>query len=731
MNSKMKIFVVFLILFTFVGPFELFSNPENPGNGDNNEPIKILEKAHPFEDSKMLAAVVEIKEINKEKIKEINKKKIKLVLDILAKYIKNKDLQKKMKSEENWNKELGEEIKKAFEVTFEEANTDNGAARQEVNPFLKDYLDILGAALENYATGTKAATEKTDTTYKQENVEPVEAPPSTEKGFLSPTVVVDALATLIADRFKEELSIAYLKKLKEKLEKSDLSLLFPTAKDFLSSSEIFNFKLFLPNLKAAFQKDLHNWDSNLYDFLEKKAEKDEIAGSKELYLALFFLDLVKDIRAGEHPADIVDELSAFKHIDKLDPNFSNPIRLLSLASRNLRDKEGKGWIKPKDFKILIEDGGKDVRNLFIGLIYAKEWEEMEKIVFKVKIENEQEETEFVNKKLSQIIFDNKDKIKKMNDYLHSIILLAEKFENQITKMKDAEKKVENAYERYRSYMGTVVDFVELGSKLTRMFGDDDIGGKIDDFIKKARNLLVIADNVHEKQYSMAFVNTLELLKEILNDNSPTRKLIMKYMTFAVNIVTAQDAKELRKVLEAAALPVESYLVKRVNDFNISLNAYPGIFGGIDKLTTGKDLNGIKDGLNFGFAAPIGVAFSWKDKIKTNNNLETSTSLFISIIDIGAVVNWRLTGVDKGLPEFHWKNVLAPGLFLIGGLKGTPISVGAGIQYGPQLRKIELVENDPNAVIETSSLRFGFIIAVDIPIFNIYTKEKTGKGKGEE
>lgn len=679
MRLKTKIIIIIFISNFLVSFTPLFCSQQDSGREEKKKipPVEVLTTMHPFYDAK------ELDEAFKER-------KWKAIEKILSKY-------------------ADEEI----------TGADKAQEAFEGNPFLMPYINAWAADVQKLLEeGTESGITVTDV-----KIEETKALTSTAKGFLSPAVVVDALATLIADRFKEELSIAYLKKLREKLEKSDLNLLFPTAKNFLLSSEIFNFKLFLPNLKAAFQKDLHNWDSNLYKFLKNKVNDNEIAESNELYLAMFFLNLVKRIRAGEHLADIVDKSNIFEYINGLDHNFSNPIRLLSLVSRNLRDKEGKGWIKPKDFKILIEDGGKDVRNLFIGLIYAKELEEMGKIEFKVKIKNgNREDTVCRNKKLSQIIFDNKDKIKKMNDHLHSIILLAEKIENQITKIKDAEEKGENVYGKYRFYLGAVVDFVELGSDVTKMFGDEDIGGKIDDFIKKARNILVIADNVHEKQYSMAFVNTLELLKEILDDNSPTKKLIMKYMTFAVNIVTAQDAKELRKVLEAAALPVKSYLIKRVNDFNISLNAYPGIFGGGDILTTGKDLNGTKEGLNFGFAAPIGVAFSWKDKIKTNNNLETSTSLFISIIDIGAVVNWRLSGVDKGLPEFHWKNVLAPGLFLISGLKGTPISVGAGIQYGPQLRKIELVENDPNAVIETSSLRFGVIIAVDIPIFNIYTKE---------
>lgn len=428
--------------------------------------------------------------------------------------------------DEAHKKEAWKEIKKILSnyAGVEVANSGQAKDKFNENPFLMSFID-------------ECLNKKPQLFEIEVKVEPVIKIPEvltpTPKNLLSSDVLADTLFELLAECFKEEPHIAYLKKLRDKLKESDLPLLFPNAKDFLVSSKIFRFKLFVPNLKAAFQKDLYNWDSNLYAFLEKKKNDniDNIKTSSELNIVFYFLNLIKNIRAGVHPADIIDNPSGQEYLVQLSNNFSNPIRLLSLVSRNLRDKNGKGWIKPEKFKILIENGGKELRNLFIGLIYARESAEMGKIVFN-------------KKSLKTIIFENQRKIKEINEHLHNVILLAEKIENQISKVRNLEEGKDTSA-KYRLYMESVVDFVELGSDITKMFEDETIPNKIDEFIKKARIITAIVDNVLEKQYRMAIKSTSALLNDILKNDSNS---VMKYMTYAVDIVTAEDAKEILTVL---------------------------------------------------------------------------------------------------------------------------------------------------------------------------------------
>ena len=86
-----------------------------------------------------------------------------------------------------------------------------------------------------------------------------------------------------------------------------------------------------------------------------------------------------------------------------------------------------------------------------------------------------------------------------------------------------------------------------------------------------------------------------------------------------------------------------------------------------------------------------------------------------------------------LPETTLKNILAPGVYLIYGIPTWPVSIGIGAQRGPQLREIrinqQLIDADGivtqglENVIESDGWRYGFTLAVDIPIINFYTKSR--------
>ena len=97
----------------------------------------------------------------------------------------------------------------------------------------------------------------------------------------------------------------------------------------------------------------------------------------------------------------------------------------------------------------------------------------------------------------------------------------------------------------------------------------------------------------------------------------------------------------------------------------------------------------------------------------------SLTLFVSMIDVGSLASFRLQNdSSKVASEIQLKNIIAPGLFLYYGLGKCPISIGAGVQIGPQLREVTA----QNINIEKNYyLRYGLSICVDIPLLNFYTK----------
>jgi hypothetical protein len=214
---------------------------------------------------------------------------------------------------------------------------------------------------------------------------------------------------------------------------------------------------------------------------------------------------------------------------------------------------------------------------------------------------------------------------------------------------------------------------------------------------------------------------VEYKKQTEEYSIPSSKFI-KYGAFMAAVADADKPEDVKAALNAAALPAGSSSIKRQTPFNVSINSYLGLHLGKEKLD-GKGFGTI-----WGVSAPVGVAVSWgsRDQFKDNG----SFSIFGSLIDIGAVASFRLTN-DEGvenLPEFTIENIIAPGIYAIYGIPKAPISIGFGYQRGPQLRGITSsiqVEGEPAVITYdlANGYRWNFFVAVDIPLFNLYTKSK--------
>jgi hypothetical protein len=194
--------------------------------------------------------------------------------------------------------------------------------------------------------------------------------------------------------------------------------------------------------------------------------------------------------------------------------------------------------------------------------------------------------------------------------------------------------------------------------------------------------------------------------------------LMKYGTFMVTVVQSKTKDEMLQALETAALPVGSYRIKRNNWFSVSINSFGGVYGG-GQFSTGSSK------LMFAPSAPIGAYLGWgkeqayvnKNNGQSNGKDGQSNGIFISLLDIGAVAAFRVnSGNDTTkLPELTWKNVLAPGIYYVHGFRNV-LSVGVGVQYGPELSKI-----GDKAGFDPQAFRVGIKLTADIPLFNLYTK----------
>jgi hypothetical protein len=216
---------------------------------------------------------------------------------------------------------------------------------------------------------------------------------------------------------------------------------------------------------------------------------------------------------------------------------------------------------------------------------------------------------------------------------------------------------------------------------------------------------------------------------IRNDLSMTLKSLLKYGTFMAAIIDAKTSDDVQAAIESAALPVGSARIKRESTFNIALNAYCGPYMGYERVydLDPKWMSASKSTVNsYGLTAPVGISVSLGGNCRRAKN-HSSYSLFLSVIDIGAIASFRfIDTTTEVLPTIQLKNILSPGIFFSYGIPKLPISINAGWQMGPLLRKVDAQINE-----NTYSDRYGRVslsICIDIPIVNFYTFTSSKKPK---
>jgi len=200
----------------------------------------------------------------------------------------------------------------------------------------------------------------------------------------------------------------------------------------------------------------------------------------------------------------------------------------------------------------------------------------------------------------------------------------------------------------------------------------------------------------------------------------------KYGAFMAAVATAKNSDEMESAIEAFVLPAGSSSVKRESPFNVSLNAYTGLFLGHESI------QGISDKRIFntyGVTAPIGISISRGERHLFNpwcGNGHASYSVFISLIDIGAAAAFRFKDdTTAQVPKIQLKNILSPGIFLSIGLPKMPISFNLGAQMGPNLRQIDNNNNSRPSADASNRIyvRYSASLVVDIPLLNLYTKSR--------
>jgi hypothetical protein len=200
-------------------------------------------------------------------------------------------------------------------------------------------------------------------------------------------------------------------------------------------------------------------------------------------------------------------------------------------------------------------------------------------------------------------------------------------------------------------------------------------------------------------------------------SSDARSSLIKYGSLISGVASAQSSDEVKKAIEAAALPVGSASIKKNTRCNIAVNAYVGGYygGAYTKVPSGGFPHKYLTSPTYGLTAPIGVSFSWGIPCKNNNN--SSISILLQLIDVGALVNFYLIHGDSTAMPTNFKvnlvDIFAPGMQLSYGFPRIPVSLVGGVQLVPEMLQVSEATSTNN-----TAFRVHIGLVVDIPMFNI-------------
>jgi hypothetical protein len=558
-------------------------------------------------------------------------------------------------------------------------------------------------------------------------------------GGMDVTKISDGLAKFLVKRVKEELSIAFFQRLKDTINKrKDLITLFPQTVVVLNKIDagVYDYKGYIQNLREAFKADIETLDTNLPGLLPLHP-KFFIANHVLADAIISGSYLTSELKKQTHPGDILANfpLDTIKKYEK-NKTWLGTVQVLQLLSQSFRDTasvtSNTYWANLSYLRRIAND--KKSLQIFLGLVYQQALNNYNSIPFSDNVS------------LITILDDVAKNLN--NDY--SVYTAYKLYFMQFAVKTDAINKMVASYQKpandslavelYKKYFDAATDLFRYSIQFTYLPGMDKTLPDVSNFkkqypgyLKTIQGVSDLAVDINRRNYSGAINQTANIFNLINKLSVDTSKMpdalvnnFVKYGSFIAAVATAKTSDEVETAIEAFALPVGSYSVKRESSFNVAINAYTGLFIGhesIQGIPSKQFFN------SYGLTAPIGVSLSLGHRKFFNpfsGEGHASYSLFLSLIDIGAVAAYRFKDdTTAQVPKIQLKNIFSPGAFISIGIPKTPLSLNFGAQMGPNLRKIDNNNSTEPSTDSSNRIywRFSAGLVVDIPLLNLHTLTK--------
>lgn len=534
------------------------------------------------------------------------------------------------------------------------------------------------------------------------------------------TKIFDGLTKYYTEEFRKAQLLNYMQTFKSTIEKvGELEVLLPQTHSKLQSADPSKFPELGNEFKTIFNEDLKALPDNLINHIDNHT----ILSNPNLEVKLKWLtannvaiikgndyynsfklsnDIGSKLINNYHPVDLfnyIDNKYYTSNLATIHPNNSDKIILilhgLNLVQRNMLDTAkyktselANIWLSLQDLRVLNTE---KKWKYFAGLLYQQD-----KVFF------------------NQFIWDGTSKTMD-NVTAADISLIKYRITTILTSLLElqnfrANLKDENIKDNFANYMCLFLKTITA----TNYFLPKNLPiADYTKYLKIAEFTFNLNDNARKKDYNNTIHYTIRILNELLaNDNSYLKVIntIENYGSFMTDVINTKNSEEVKETIKKHAAPTTSFILKREFQRTLSITGQAGYFISIEKL------NGIEQKYGFvsGITLPIGVEATFK--IKHGRENSGSIGIFANLVDLGAVLNFRVSDLTSTLPnKIEFSQIFSPGISVTYGFKNLPLTIGLGYQFSPQLRKITLEDGNE---IYPNGHRIFLRMAWDIPFINV-------------
>lgn len=522
--------------------------------------------------------------------------------------------------------------------------------------------------------------------------------------------IIDGLTKYYAEEFKKAQTITYLKTIESTADKvGELKIFFPKTLEKIRNSDPSKFPDLGNEFKDIFNEDMKSIVDNLLNYIESYPEG-SLPDNK-----LFFLKAkyVSEIKFSKHykplllTADVSSKLlQNYNPVDLLNyvdqkyytPNTTAPADLefidklyfaahgINIIQFNLRDtaksKTDKYWINFEDLKQLNTE---NELKYFVGLIYQQDREYFDRLFINLDLKKSEGQAKIIKQYIQSV--------------LETLLAIQEFHKNH------SGDKFRDNIEIYLQFYTDILTKIPIaGEQLSK-------NADFKKFLTISKPILNMYAELSKKNYSNTIFNLTLILNEFLGENADFQNALTKlneYGGFMADVINAKNSDEVKESIKKFAAPPASYIQKRSFRYTLSITGQPGYFAGTEILKKDE-----KWAFVSGITLPMG--FEYTVKLKHGQQNSGSFGVFAQLIDLGAILNFRIDDETSELPDkIEFKQIFSPGGSLNYGFKDSPANISIGYQYTPELREV----TSESTVNYSKGHRIFIRLAWDIPFLNI-------------